>query len=58
MNKLLKICPNKIVMVDLFALGVDAITHKSHEGNLNFSAKDLEKGLKKSEAIVHILGCN
>jgi hypothetical protein len=35
-----------MVSKDLFLLGVDTITYKSHEDNLNFSAKELAVALK------------
>lgn len=55
MNKLIKMCPHKIVLIDLFVLGVEAITHKSIEENLNFSHTELQKALEKSKEIVEIL---
>ena len=57
MNKLIKMCPHKIVLVDLFALGVEVITHKSNEESLNFSYTELQKALEKSTKIVNILEC-
>ena len=57
MNKLIKMCAHKIVLVDLFVLGVEAITHKSIEESLNFSYTELQKALDKSKEIVEILEC-
>ena len=57
MNKLIKMCAQKIVLVDLFVLGVDSITFKSVEESLNFSCTELQKAFEKSKEIIEILEC-
>lgn len=44
-------CPNTIYLKNVFRLGVDMITNKSYEDNVNFSIQQLQKALEKSHEI-------
>ena len=53
MNKLINLCPDTIYLKNVFRLGVDMITNKSYEDNVNFTIPQLQKALAKS----HDLEC-
>jgi hypothetical protein len=55
LNQLVQYCPSKLIAKDIFKFGVDAVTHKDNESDLNFTVGQFDAAYHKSEQVVSLI---